>query len=98
MLVFAVRLTLVKAQHMMHEQIDRYRTHIDTTLANTHRDLPESAKVVWFSSPAFPHRMDQGVITHNDTRTNPRLSQMNDYAADIYSKAGHSVQDNFAIT
>lgn len=92
----------------MHQPYHEYRQHIDLLLKNialfreSPRFTPPSPNppphFIWFNSPAWPHRSDASVREHNDTRTNARLKQMNDYASSRFAENGFGVVDGFATS
>lgn len=85
----------------MHRPFSEYKAHLDLLLKNIEiftSKHPSPPRFLWFSSPAWPHRSDEDVISHNDTRTNPRIRKMNSYAEKKFHEAGYSSIDSFSIS
>lgn len=85
----------------MHQPYAEYQTHIDLLLHNIalYRSRNRNpARFIWFASPAWPHRDDEDVRSHNDTRTNARLRQMNNYAIRRFREEGYASVDSMALS
>lgn len=96
----------------MHQPYREYQAHISNVLriiaiftsghpfnqTNTPYPPPLPPRFLFHTSPAWPHRDDDKVHRENDTRTNARLRQMNDFAAGEFLKAGHTIIETFDVS
>lgn len=59
---------------------------------------PNPPKIIWSTSPAWPHHFENGRKWDNDLRTNPRLTQYNGYAIKRFTEEGHSVIHSMTLS
>ena len=84
---------LSAVQWLVHQPQHEYEQHITLLLAKIAK-MKRKPHFIWFTSPAWPHRSDDTVKKENDTRTNARLTQMNEFASKSFRDAGFATVEN----